>query len=75
MRTDSRQHADPSGRFGRYEGWGNHSQMTGNVGEIQIFWAQELDGRSLEKSIVLLAHVSGVLDRFMADIMDVLETV
>lgn len=48
--------------------------MSGDVREVQVFRAQELDGRAFEQGVVLLADVSSVLDRFVADVMDVLQT-
>jgi hypothetical protein len=47
--------------------------VSGYVGESEIFRAKELDRRSLEQSIMVLADESGILDGFVADIMHVLD--
>jgi hypothetical protein len=47
--------------------------MTWDVWEIQIFRTQKLDGGTFEQCVMLLAHVSSILDRFMADIVHVLD--
>jgi hypothetical protein len=46
-------------------------EVARNIHEVEIFRADELDGRSLEQSVVLLADVGGVLDGFTGDLMDV----
>lgn len=45
--------------------------MTGDVGERQVARTQQLDGRALEQSKVLLAHVARVLNRLVANVVDV----
>lgn len=46
-------------------------QMARHIHEVEVFGADELDGRSLEQAKVILADVSGVLDGFPSDLVDV----
>lgn len=46
--------------------------MAGDVGEVEVGWADELDGWTFEHRVVLFADKPGVFDRFMDDVMDVL---
>lgn len=46
-------------------------QVTGNVCHGEVWWADELDGRTLEHGVVLLADESCVLDSFLDDVVDV----
>lgn len=47
--------------------------MTWDVWEIQIFRTQKLDGGTFEQCVMLFAYVSSILDRFVADIVHVLD--
>lgn len=50
------------------ESEGRHSQMAGNVGKIEVVWTDELNGRTFEHGIVLLAYKTCVLYRFVDDV-------
>jgi len=47
--------------------------VAGDIGEDGVLRTYKLDGGTFEHGIVLFAHKSGVLDRFLDDIVHVLE--
>lgn len=51
-----------------------YAQVTGNVGESEVFRTNQLNRWSLVKGVMFLANESGVLDGFMTHIMHVLES-
>jgi hypothetical protein len=47
-------------------------EMAGDVGECEVFGADELDGGAFEHCVVLFADKAGVFDGFKDDVVDVL---
>lgn len=47
--------------------------MTGDVGEIEVFGADELDWWAFEHGVVLFANESCVLDGFLKNVVDILK--
>ena len=45
--------------------------MTRNIHKVELFRTDEMNGRSFEESVMLLADVGSVLDRFPRDLVDV----
>lgn len=46
-------------------------QMARHIHEVEVLGADELDGRTLKQAEVILADVSGVLDGFPSNLVDV----
>lgn len=47
-------------------------EVAGDVGECEVFWADELDGGAFGQCVVLFADEAGVFDGFEDDVVDVL---
>ena len=48
-------------------------KMAGDIGEVQVWGADELNWRSFEKGVMLFADKACVFDCFVGNVMDVLE--
>jgi len=46
-------------------------QMTRHIHEVEVFRADKLNGRSLEESVVFLADVGCVFDRFSRNLVNI----
>ena len=49
--------------------------MTGDVGEREVPWADELDGWAFEHGVVFFANEARGFNRFLSNVVDVLSSV